>query len=384
MKKVFYLGLLALGLFEILKVYFIMPMPGSQQSNTIDVAYFLYRYQWYFRIVFAIMIIPGSMTAFRKKRPWIPVICIFLVMVIGYYFNFKMTADHMFLQPEKLVFKSSAENILSDSSVVIGVSSGSEAKAYPVRFISYHHQVRDTLGGKPIMVTYCNVCRTGRVFEPFVNGKPELFRLVGMDHFNAMFEDATTKSWWQQSTGEAITGKLKGTALPEFQSSQLTLKKFFTLYPFGKVMQGEESSKDYYDTLGKFERGRSKGSLTRTDSLSWKDKSWVVGIKINNYTKAYDWNDLRQVNIIHDIVGDTPIVIALSADGHSFAAFRRNSGTERFIIKNDSLISGTNRYDFAGHGSVGDNLQSIPAYQEFWHSWKTFQPQTEVYKPAEN
>ena len=41
MKKLFYIGLIGLGLFEILKVYFIMPMPGSQQMESIDIAYFL-------------------------------------------------------------------------------------------------------------------------------------------------------------------------------------------------------------------------------------------------------------------------------------------------------------------------------------------------------
>ena len=42
MKKIFYIGVLGFGLFEILNVYFIMPMPGSQQMNSIDLAYFLH------------------------------------------------------------------------------------------------------------------------------------------------------------------------------------------------------------------------------------------------------------------------------------------------------------------------------------------------------
>ncbi|MEX2233787.1 MAG: DUF3179 domain-containing (seleno)protein [Cyclobacteriaceae bacterium] len=380
MKKLFYLGLLALGIFEILKVYFIMPMPGSQQFNSIDVAYFLHSYRWYFRIAFGIMIALGSIKTLRGKRKWIPALPLALVLVIIYYFNFKMSADYMFLQPEQLVFKPRAENVLSDSSIVIAVSQGIEAKAYPVRFIAYHHQVRDTVNGKPIMVTYCNVCRTGRVYEPFVNGEPEEFRLVGMDHFNAMFEDETTKSWWQQSTGQAITGKLKGNMLPEFQSSQLTLNKFFSIYPFGKVMQEGGLSKENYDTLARFEKGRSKGKLTRTDSLSWKDKSWVVGIQVREKTKAYDWSDLKRSTLIHDQIGNTPIVIALSEDGQSFVVFRRNSETETFTLSNDSLISNENRYDFAGRGSNGQNLQSVKGYQEFWHSWKTFHPDTEIYK----
>ena len=74
------------------------------------------------------------------------------------------------------------------------------------------------------MVSYCTVCRTGRVFAPVIAGRPATFRLVGMDHFNAMLEDQATGSWWRQANGEAITGQLKGTRLPELPSVQLTLK----------------------------------------------------------------------------------------------------------------------------------------------------------------
>ncbi len=45
-----------------------------------------------------------------------------------------------------------------------------------------------------------------------------------MDHFNAMFEDKTTKSWWRQATGEAISGTKKGVRLPEIPSQQMSLK----------------------------------------------------------------------------------------------------------------------------------------------------------------
>jgi hypothetical protein len=379
MKKLFYIGLIGLGVFEILNVYFIMPMPGSQQMDTIDIAYFLYSYRWFFRIVFGLMAIAGSYWAFNVDRKWIPVVCVLPVLAIIYLFNFRMTADHMFLQPATLVFKSRAENTLNDSSIVVAVSNKGESKAYPVRYIQYHHQVRDSIGGKPIMVTYCNVCRTGRVFEPLVNGKVEKFRLVGMDHFNAMFEDQTTKSWWRQATGEAVTGSLKGNSLPEVESTQLTLNRFFSLYPFGKVMLAEERSKESYDTLGRFEKGRSTSSLTRTDSLSWKDKSWVLGIQIDGKAKAYDWIELKERKILNDQLGDTPIVIALASDEQSFVAFVREDN-ETFALKNDSLITANAQFDFAGRTTAGNDLRPVKVYQEFWHSWKEFHPNTEIYK----
>lgn len=380
MRKLFYIGLISLTLFEILNVYFIMPMPGSQRMDSIDLAYFLYSYRWYFRITFVLLVLIGSLQAFQTRKKWLPGLVLVVALAVTYVFNFRMTADHMFLQPEIITFHTRAENTLSDSTVVIAVTQNNEAKAYPLRYIVYHHQVRDTIGGKAIMVTYCSVCRTGRIFEPLVNNKPEVFRLVGMDHFNAMFEDASTKSWWRQATGEAVTGPLKGQVLPEMESQQLTLGKFFFLYPFGKVMTAEAASVSKYDTLGKFEQGKSKGKLTGTDSLSWKDKSWIVGIQVGDKTKAYDWNDLKRQRLIHDSLGSVPIVLILSSDGQSFNAFRRSSLDEIFIVHNDSLFSNTNQYDFSGRSPDGSTLEAIRAYQEFWHSWQTFHPQTQQYK----
>jgi len=380
MKKLFYVGIVGIILFEILNVYFIMPMPGSQRMNSINVAYFLYSFRWFFRIAFALMIVVGSMDAFQKRK-WIPAIASLIAIAVIYLFNFEMVADHMFKQPSQLSFQLKDKNTLNDSSMVMAVENKGEVKAYPIRYIVYHHQVQDVVGGKSMIITYCSVCRTGRVYEPIVKGQPEKFRLVGMDHFNAMFEDATTKSWWRQVNGEAITGSLKGEALPEVGSVQLSIKKLFELYPNALVMQLDEVSKSKYDSLGRFEHGKSKGSLTRTDSLSWNDKSWVVGLQVGKSSKAYDWNKLKEMRIINDKVGEKPIVLVLSNDNQSFVAFERSSDTETFAFRNDTLIVNDKKYNFSGRDlATSQQLKKVNAYQEFWHSWQTFHPQTEQYK----
>ncbi len=382
MRKIFYIGIAGISLFEILNVYFIMPMPGSQHMNSIDVAYFLYSYRWYFRIVFGLLVAIGAINAFQIKHKWIPALAFLLATAVIYLFNFRMVADHMFKQPTKLTFLSKGKNLLNDSSLVVSVENNGAVKAYPIRYIVYHHQVQDEVGGKPMIITYCSVCRTGRVYEPMVKGKPEKFRLVGMDHFNAMFEDEATKSWWRQANGEAITGQLKGEVLPEVESQQLTIKKLFELYPNATVMQLDEVSKTRYDSLGKFERGKSKGELTRTDSLSWNDKSWVVGLQVGSSSKAYDWNKLKEVRIINDNIGNKPIVLALASDNQSFVAFERSSEAETFAFRNDTLFANEKYYDFSGNNlaTTSQHLKKVNAYQEFWHSWKTFHPQTEQFK----
>jgi len=379
MKKVFFVGLTGLLLFEILNVYFIMPMPGSQKMNSIDVAYFLYTWRWLFRILFGLMIIIG-LFKFNWKRKWLLLIPIVLLAIVVYEANFVMAADHMFYQPKKLLMVNAGANKVDSQRLVIGVVLNGDAKAYPIRYLGFHHQVQDTVGGKPLIITYCTVCRTGRVFEPIVKGKYEKFRLVGMDHFNAMFEDATTKSWWRQVTGEAIAGKLKGEKLPEILSKQTSLAEWLQLYPNSLVMQTDSSYLDSYDTTLNYENGKSRKKLTGTDSFSWKDKSWVIGIKTGNDTKAYDWNQLKKARLIQDKIGNTPILLVLANDNKSFFAFQRPTANSLFTLSNDTLISDTHYYRIDGYG-IGSafSLKPLPASQEFWHSWRTFNPNTMKY-----
>jgi Protein of unknown function (DUF3179) len=378
-KKLFYLGLAGLALFEFLKIYFIMPMPGSQRLDTLNVAYFLHSYRWFFRIGFVILIVTGSPRAFgiQRRWKWVPALtAAFAVATVG-FFNFAMAAESMFQQPRIVAFEARARNVLDENAVVIGVENNGEAKAYPIRFLAYHHQVQDTVGGKPVLVTYCSVCRSGRVFEPIVHGHPEKFRLVGMDHFNALFEDVTTQSWWRQATGEAVAGPLIGEAMKEVSCVQLTVRKWFELYPNGTVMQPDGAAKAHYGE-GKFERGENKTGLTGTDPDSWKDKSWVVGVRVGGLSKAYDWNRLKEQRVINDQVGHTPIVLVLSADQQSFAAFERPAASEFFTIQNDTLSSAGKSYDFSGRELTGpgQHLRKLSAYQEFWHSWRAFHPET--------
>lgn len=192
------IALIYLIAIEILRVYFIMLFPGSQKANTIDVAYFIDRNIWWLRLIgFASIIIP-LISVLKQSKIWKKAIVVLVIIfygIIAYQFNFKFLADKMFYQPKNKLLVRAEKDTTSREHLIIGVVINGEAKAYPIEIIGYHHQVRATVGGEPVMITYCTVCRTGRAYSPFLNGKLQDFRLVGMDHFNAMFEDATTKSW---------------------------------------------------------------------------------------------------------------------------------------------------------------------------------------------
>ncbi|MBD2754104.1 DUF3179 domain-containing (seleno)protein [Spirosoma validum] len=379
MKALFYIGIIGLLLFEVANVYFIMPMPGSQRMTSIDLAYFLYSWRWAFRTVFGLLLFIGLFSAFRGSK-WLALAALLLVAIVSYAFNFRMSADHMFYQPGNLQLKPAEKSVVKPDREVLGVVLNGQAKAYPIQYIGYHHQVLDTIGGQPVMVTYCTVCRTGRVFQRIVNGKPETFRLVGMDHFNAMFEDATTGSWWRQANGESIAGQLKGDTLPEVFSEQMTLKKWLILHPNSLIMQPDTTYNERYVKMANYERGKGGSELTQTDSLSWRDKSWVVGLTIGDQTKAYDWNRLKRERLIHDTFASRPILLVLADDNRSFFAYQRPTSTTRFSLQHDTLVSNNQAYVLTGK-AIGQeaDLTRIPAHQEFWHSWRTFHPGTVRY-----
>ena len=239
------------------------------------------------------------------------------------------------------------------------------------------------------MVTYCTVCRTGRVFLPEVNGKPESFRLVGMDHFNAMFEDATTKSWWRQVNGEAVVGPLKGKMLNEFPSVQMTLAEWISLHPDTKILQPDSTFSEAYVGLKEYDEGKKKGRLERRDSLPWEAKSWVVGIQVGMEARAYDWIDLQKTRAIDDILGGVPLLVVANPDSISFHTFNR-------IVDGDTLLFSLNEsshalmdtktnstWNWSGQCVAGvlqgQMLKPLQSYQEYWHSWQTFHTQTSKY-----
>ncbi|MFZ9504874.1 MAG: hypothetical protein ACO263_09920, partial [Cyclobacteriaceae bacterium] len=143
-KSLFFISLFLLILFEFLRVYLIMPMPGSQRFHSIELAYFLGSNKILLRSVLVVLnLLPGSLIFFSGiKKERLLVMAGMLVYGSAFYtFNYEMEADQMFLQPTKVVFKGRAENKVKEDKLVITVDIDGIQKAYPIQFIGYHHQV---------------------------------------------------------------------------------------------------------------------------------------------------------------------------------------------------------------------------------------------------
>lgn len=369
LKLLFYSALILLIASEVYRTYLLMPMPGSQLEPAVDISYTLYSYRWIIRIVLLLFIAIGSRSAFEKRK-WIPVLSLLIGGIIFYLATVKMTAESMFHEPESLRYAKADDTELPDDALVISIVNGDEARAYPIRYLTFHHQVPDSIGQQAVMVTYCSVCRSGIVFAPDSTTGDGKFRLVGMDQFNAMFEDSETGSWWMQATGVCVAGELKGNHLEVYPSEQLSFGEWKKRYPDGKVMLPDPAYADRYDD-DKFEKGTTTSSLEYTDTAAWQDKSWIVGIEHNGSYRAYDWQQLIRERVIQDNLGGDQIILTIDDENVNFFA---HVYTQE---KPDSIVGGDSIMKFGYH--PGFSMLPIPARQMFWHSWKVFYPATTRY-----
>ena len=94
LKYCFYIGLAGLLFFEIAQVYYIMPMPGSQRIDSLDFAYQLYLWRWYFRGVFGALALIGSRQSFQSSR-WLALAALLVAAAVAYVTNFVMTDEIM-------------------------------------------------------------------------------------------------------------------------------------------------------------------------------------------------------------------------------------------------------------------------------------------------
>lgn len=62
------------------------------------------------------------------------------------------------------------------------------------------------------------------------------FRLAGINNQNFIMQDRETGSWWQQVSGEAIQGPLKGKRLARVFHDELTFREWMNERPGGRVL----------------------------------------------------------------------------------------------------------------------------------------------------
>lgn len=349
---IFLVGFLLALAPSILLTLLLMPLIRSMQEwDSVNVSYALYQWRWPLVIIGGLMLSLGSMAIWKAaKWPGRTAVVVLTLLVIGAHAMVatKMSAEVMFQEPHTIAFKPAQELVDNDSqnSQVMVVSINGEVKGYLVNTLAYHHKVIDIVGGTPVMVTYCSMCHSGRVFSPIIDGKQETFRLVGANHFNAMVEDTSTKSWWYQATGECIAGPRKGQFLKDIPYRQVTLGGLATRYPIAKVMINDPAFENHPMYMSDYD---ARFANDTTSSL--QRKSLVYGLVVQGHPVAYTSHTLLHEQCLRDTVR-----------GHAFVVIKNPDGVQAF----EELA-----------GSI-DSSRAITVHEEFWLSWKHFHPSTEV------
>jgi hypothetical protein len=307
-----------------------------------------------------------------------------------------------------------ADAWLKPKEPVILVQVGEEAKAYPLQILIWHEIANDTVGGEPLVVTFCPLCNTAIAFKRTVNGKVLDFGTTGrLRYSNLIMYDRQTETWWQQATGEAIAGDLTGTQLEFYPATIISWQDFKTSYPQGEVLSRETGyARDYgrnpyvgYDDVNNppflYEGPPTPNQLPPV--------ARVLTIDLNGEAVAYPYETLEKVGVVNDTVGGEAVVIlwqagtvsplnsASTASGRDVgtaAAFARQldpstgSGqTLSFTFIDGKLIDDQTKGEWNVLGRAlsgelkGKQLTPVIAINHFWFSWAAFKPQTRIYTP---
>jgi hypothetical protein len=235
------------------------------------------------------------------------------------------------------------------------------------------------------------------VWETTVDGRQLHFHLAGINNQNFIMKDEETGSWWQQVTGEAFLGPMKGKHLKPVFHDELTFATWKREEPSGRVLKPDEKivAKGEYAAANWEEQMTRMRVATLLNDQSLDKRALVIGVKVGDAARAYPFTALQKQNPIVDTVGDEPIIVVLGDDGRSVRVFSRkidnaaeNKNVEFFLKPGTSplhlvdSLSGS-EWDFTGNAVsgtyAGKQLRKLPVLEDYWFDWKTYNPQTTIY-----
>lgn len=379
----FFIGLIAAELTKGLSANGTPPVL-QKFSWQMDLAYLMWTNIWWIRIAFAIII--AAILAISG----FPLVMVLWSIALGaiwggiyWVFNHFWVGRVKFLPISQKTFLSASQNQVETSLQVIGIDHGGQQKAFPVNMLFYHHQITDEIGGQPIWVTYCGLCRSGRVYDINVDGRALDFSLVGAITFNAVFQDSQTGSWWRQETGEAAKGPLSGICLEDIPFEQMSLENWLNKHPDSEILQYDPSFAQKYGFLAKllnYEASLPGWHRQETPPL-------IIGIEIGDAARAYDWEELKKRRLVLDEVGAVPLLVLSDREGSSAFVYERrvNNQVLDFALT-DAELRDTDTgslWDNFGHcieGPLkGSRLQQVQSYQQFLRAWISFHGHTTFY-----
>ncbi len=310
-------------------------------------------------------------------------------------------------KPEFVTVAAAAE-WLSPKEPVILFGHGGDVRAYPLEILIWHEITNDTVGGLPVVVTFCPLCNTALAFDRRAGGRVLDFGTTGrLRYSDLVMYDRQTESWWQQATGEGIIGDLTGTRLTPLPAQIISWTAFKDAYPSGKVLSrntGHHRAYGQNPYVGYDDVNASPFLYRGPKDPRLRPMERVITVSLGGEDVAYPFSTLEKTPVVNDTVAGKPIVVLFekgvtSALDQSSISSSRDIGTagvfERLAGGKVLTFTGAaGRFTDAQTGTQwnvlgvatagplsGTRLAPVVSAQHFWFAWAVFRPHTRVYHP---
>ena len=120
---------------------------------------------------------------------------------------------------------------------VLALEINGDARAYPLRIMTWHELVNGTVGGVPVTVSYCPLCNSAVAYDRRVGERVLDFGTSGaLLNSSLVMYDRQTESLWSHYTGQAVVGHLTGAELDLIPVQTVSFEKFLSAHPDGQVL----------------------------------------------------------------------------------------------------------------------------------------------------
>jgi hypothetical protein len=230
------------------------------------------------------------------------------------------------------------------------------------------------------------------VWDRTLDGRALTFRLFGINNQNFIMRDEQTSSWWQQVTGEAIQGPLRGRRLRAVVHDEVSFGIWKGENPAGRVLKPVLGERDY--ASADWERTMKKVPTVtpRRPGDPLAPRAVVVGVALGGRARAYPFPLLKEATPLLDTLGGAPIVLVVGDDRKSIRVFERTVRGRKLELL---AVEGArpmrmvdaetgSEWDFSGRAVSGPlsgaRLSKVKALKEYWFDWRTYNPATTVYR----
>jgi hypothetical protein len=230
------------------------------------------------------------------------------------------------------------------------------------------------------------------VWETTVDGRVLHFHLAGINNQNFIMRDEETGTWWQQVSGKAIQGPLKGRQLKQVFHDEVSFAIWKREAPQGRVLKPVEqiAAANQYETADWEARVGRMRAVAGTDiDKRLSPRTLVLGIEVGGKSAAYPLPALQKQSPIMDMIGSVPIMLVLGDDQRSARAFERTIDGRRlefFQQPDRQLVDAEtgSTWNFEGKASggplAGRQLKKVFVLEDFWFDWRIYHPDTAVYE----